>query len=77
MFKTELGVALTQCVVPAAQSGNYSARDANQSTDLLLGKCQRPWIAWVTDCVNRGGTKETCIKQTTNFAQAAIEQLKK
>jgi len=74
---SDLDAALTSCILPELQRGNYSAADRGQSAQLLLGKCQRPWLAWVGDCVEHGNSKEACIKDSTLITQTAIERFNK
>ena len=74
-FKSELGTALSRCLEPEVKTGNYSARDAAKSADLLLGHCQAPWMAWVRDCVDKGNTADSCIRQSALFAQNTIKRL--
>lgn len=74
-FKSELGVALTQCILPEARNGNYAAIDDGKAADLLIGKCLRPWVAWVSDCVKNGDTQEACIRKSNAFARTTIRQL--
>jgi hypothetical protein len=73
-FKSELGTALSRCIEPEVKTGNYSARDAGKSADLLLGHCQAPWMAWVRDCVNKGNTADSCIRKSALFAQNTIKR---
>jgi len=72
-FASGLGAALQQCIVPEAKSGHYSS-NPGQSTELLIGKCQQPWMAWVNDCVAHGGTQDSCIAKSAGFAQATIQR---
>jgi tetratricopeptide (TPR) repeat protein len=72
-FKSDLGQALTQCILPEAQKGN-AAFDEAQAANLLIGKCQGPWIAWVNKCVDQGDSKESCIRKSRSFARAAVQQ---
>lgn len=67
-------LALTQCIVPEAQKANATTLDDGQAIQLLLGKCQRPWVAWVNECVSHGDAKDSCIRKSTGFARAAIRQ---
>jgi hypothetical protein len=73
-FNSDLGTALTQCILPEAQKGN-AAIDEAQAANLLVGKCQGPWLAWVGHCVEQGDSKENCIRKSTTFTRAAIKQL--
>jgi hypothetical protein len=73
-FKSDLGTALTQCILPEAQKGN-AAIDEAQAANLLVGKCQGPWLAWVGHCVEQGDSKENCIRKSTSFTRAAVKQL--
>jgi len=73
-FKSALGVALTQCILPELQKGSTATNDEARSTDLLIGRCQRPWIAWVNECINHGETEDSCIRKSTALARSAIKQ---
>jgi Sel1 repeat-containing protein len=72
-FASGLGAALQQCILPEAKSGHYSG-NPGLAIELLVGKCQRPWMAWVNDCVAHGGTQDSCIAKSAGFAQATIQR---
>lgn len=73
---SDLDAALTSCILPKV-SGEYAPLDETQSAQLLVGKCQRQWLAWVDDCVAHGHGKEGCIKDSTLITQAAIRSFNK
>ncbi len=73
-LKPDVGAALTQCLVPEARNGIHPALDQDQAANLLIAKCQRPWVAWISDCIGHGDSKETCIRRSTDFARNAIKQ---
>lgn len=68
---TDLDAALTSCILPEVSSGPL---DEGQAAQLLVGKCQRPWLAWVDDCVAQGHSKDSCIRDSTLITQTAIKR---
>jgi hypothetical protein len=73
-FRSNIGVALAQCLLPEARQGNHATLDEDQAANLLIAHCQRPWVAWISECIGRGDSQESCIKKSTIFAKGAIRQ---
>jgi hypothetical protein len=70
--------ALTECLLPKAQYGQYSSSDGGKSAEILLEKeCTGEYAAWVEQCQKAGDTQENCVVKSAIIAQTAIKAFNK
>jgi hypothetical protein len=75
----DVNVALSECLLPKAQYGQYSSYDGGKSAvSLLTRECPTEAAAWIADCQKKTGADEqTCGANALVAAQAAIKSFNK
>lgn len=69
---------LSQCVLPAAQYGQYSSHDGGKSVLKILGeKCPSEYHEWINVCIATGLTKEHCNLNVAILTQVGIKSFGK
>jgi hypothetical protein len=75
----EIDKALTYCLLPKAQYGQYSSYDGGKSAGALLEEgCPNEFVDWMESCHNVSGEDEkTCFTKAMIISQAAIKTFNK
>jgi hypothetical protein len=67
-----------ECLLPKAQSGEYSSFDGGKSARRLLEEgCGTEYLAYTDRCIASGYSEDNCVTRAAIIAQSAIKQFGK